>query len=784
MVGLAILARYIAQPWFGVSRPYIQFFPAVALAAWFGGWQAGVISALLSAAGAALFLTPVDLFNQPLPQIISLPLFLLFAAALIWIIESLRYRARTAAVADRRSRELQAIFDAIPDAIYVGNAERFTQVNSAGLRMLGATSLDDLNERQEELRAQLALRSIKTGARLTSSERPFSRALNGEVVAEELRARSRDTGEDIFIRSTAAPIIDDGRVTGAVVVNADVTERHRAAERLAEANAAMSQVSKRLDEVVANVPGIVWEAWGDPDTAAHRIDFVNDYIESMLGYEKSVWTSVPNFWPSIVHPDDRDSAMRDAASGFARGTGGRSEFRFLHRDGHVVWVESHSRAVFDAAGRPIGMRGVTLDITDRKALEEERRNLERREREALTTAVEANRLKDDFLATLSHELRTPLNAILGYARMLRSGIVGPQRHARALEIVERNATALTQMVGDVLDVSRIVAGKIRLNVQPVDLSKIADEAIGSVRPAADAKGVRLQPVIDPQAGPISGDSDRLRQVLWNLLSNAVRFTPRGGRVQFVLQSVNSHVEIVVTDTGVGITPEFLPHVFERFRQADSRFSREHSGLGLGLAISHELVEMHGGTIEAFSDGPGKGATFRVTLPVLALQTPLSPERRQTRPEPVLPPRVPSALTGLRILVVDDDSDARELLQDVLEQAGAVVTTAEGGPAALRMMGESIPDVLLSDLGMPGMDGFDLLAAVKASPAEAVRGIPAIALTAYARSDDRTRSLTSGFLMHLSKPIDPGELVAAVASLGRRAASERHLGSGSGFASPT
>jgi CheY-like chemotaxis protein len=232
---------------------------------------------------------------------------------------------------------------------------------------------------------------------------------------------------------------------------------------------------------------------------------------------------------------------------------------------------------------------------------------------------------------------------------------------------------------------------------------------------------------------------------------------------------------MVSDTGVGITPEFLPHVFERFRQADSRFSREHSGLGLGLAISHELVEMHGGTIEAFSEGPGKGATFRVTLPLLALQAPFSRERRQPYPELRLPASVPSALTGLHVLVVDDDSDARELLKDVLEQAGAVVATAEGGRAALQLMGESVPDVLLSDLGMPGMDGFDLLAAVKASPAEAVRAIPAIALTAYARSDDRTRSLTSGFLMHLSKPIDPGELVAAVASLRRPASSEQRLG---------
>ena len=303
----------------------------------------------------------------------------------------------------------------------------------------------------------------------------------------------------------------------------------------------------------------------------------------MLGYAPVEWTSTPNFWLTIVHPDDKERAGREAAAIFNGGVGGRQEFRWVHKDGRVLWVEGHSSVILDEQRRPVGMRGVTLDITARKQLEEERAALLEREQQARADAVAANRLKDDFLATLSHELRTPLNAILGYSRMLHSGVVDRERQGRALEIVERNATALSRMVADVLDVSRIVAGKVRLNVQPIDLRMAIEEAIATIRPAAEAKGVRLQTVMDAPTGPVLGDADRLQQVIWNLLSNAVRFTPRDGLVHVRLRHVGSDFEIVVSDSGAGITPEFLPHVFERFRQADSRLSREYGGLGLGLA---------------------------------------------------------------------------------------------------------------------------------------------------------------------------------------------------------
>jgi len=380
----------------------------------------------------------------------------------------------------------------------------------------------------------------------------------------------------------------------------------------------------------------------------------------------------------------------------------------------------------------------------------------------------ANQLKDEFLATLSHELRTPLNAILGYARMLRSGIMKEERRDQALETVERNATTLTQMVEDVLDVSRITAGKIRLHIQPLDLSIVLRDALATVTPAADAKGVRLESILEPNVGPVSGDPDRLQQVIWNLLSNAVKFTPRGGRVQMRLQRVNSHIEVSVSDTGIGIREDFLPHLFERFRQGDSTTTRAHSGLGLGLAIARRIVELHGGRIRALSPGEGKGSTFSVELPIMIVHTEADSERRvHPRAQGPRPARLEfPTLPDILVLAVDDDPDALSLVREILESAGARVRTATSVRSALELLKGEVPDVLVSDLGMPGMDGFDLIQRIRQMEGP-VKELPAAALTAYARSEDRAKALRLGFEMHLAKPIDPSELIAAVASLARR-----------------
>jgi PAS domain S-box-containing protein len=769
IMGLFLVIRLLLQPWLGLSVPYLQFFPAIMLTARIVGFGPGMLATGLSAAFAMFFfLAPTHTFViANAADRFSIVLFLAVGASLVAIVESARrseMAAREAAAnADAHARELDAVFEAIPDAVYVGRGNRLTKVNPAGLRMLGATSLKDLGDDVSGLAERFAIRSAESGAPLAPDDLQFTRALRGEPAVDLVTARRLDTGEERILRSSAAPIRAGSDVVGAVVVNTDVTEAQQASLRLAQAAEAVSAVRQRLAEVVSNVPGVVYEAWGEPDAASQRIDFVSDYVQTMLGYDPAEWTSTPNFWLTIVHPDDRERAAREASAIFASGVPGRSEFRWMHRDGRVVWVEAHSNVIVDGEGRPIGMRGVTLDITARKQLEIERAELLNREQAARADAVAANRLKDDFLATLSHELRTPLNAILGYARMLRTGAIDPARQARALEIVERNATSLTQMVEDVLDVSRVMSGKIRLNLATVDLVRVVEDSIATVRPAADAKGVRIDPVLARDAGRIAGDADRLQQVVWNLLSNAVRFTPRDGTVQVRLERQGDVADIVVRDTGAGIEPRFLAHVFERFRQADSRPSREYGGLGLGLAIARDLVELHGGSIRAESDGPGQGATFTVTLPI-SLRPAAGTESHEAR---TAQPARDLVLAGLRVLVVDDEPDALTLMREVLEGAGATVSEAPSAAGALSMVNADCADVIVSDLGMPGMDGYAFIAQLRSSESETLRNVPVAALTAYARSEDGTRVLRSGFQMHLSKPIDPGELVAGVAALAGR-----------------
>jgi PAS domain S-box-containing protein len=384
-------------------------------------------------------------------------------------------------------------------------------------------------------------------------------------------------------------------------------------------------------------------------------------------------------------------------------------------------------------------------------------------------ASEANRLKDEFLATVSHELRTPLTAILGWAHMLRTGTFDGQAAASAFETIERNARAQAQLIEDLLDVSRIITGKLRIDLRTLDPNSFIEAAVEAVRPAAEVKGVRLQKVIDTGLASVSGDPVRLQQVVWNLLANAIKFTPRGGRVQVRLERVNSHVEIAVSDTGQGIEPGFLPHVFDRFRQADGTTTRHHGGLGLGLAIVRHLVELHGGTVKAESPGESQGTTFTVLLPVAPVyasdssELRVHPAARDTLPAFGSPDR----LDGLRVLVVDDEPDTREMLKAGLGQCGAEVTAAGSAAEALTEIRQSPPDVLISDIGMPDVDGYELIRKVRTMPAGQGGTVPAIALTAYARTEDRLQALRAGYQMHVTKPVELTELAAVVASLAKR-----------------
>ncbi|HEV8471188.1 MAG TPA: ATP-binding protein [Methylomirabilota bacterium] len=384
-------------------------------------------------------------------------------------------------------------------------------------------------------------------------------------------------------------------------------------------------------------------------------------------------------------------------------------------------------------------------------------------------AEAANRAKDEFLAVLSHELRTPLNAVYGWARLLQAGQVEEGQVARALEVIVRQSNAQVQLIDDLLDVSRVISGKMRLDVRPVELAPVVEQALDAVRPAAAAREIALQAVLDPGAGPVAGDPDRLQQVVWNLVMNAVKFTPKGGRVQVRLQRAESQVEIVVSDTGKGIAPEVLPFVFDRFRQADSSSTREHSGLGVGLALVKHLVDLHGGSVTAHSEGEGRGATFVVSLPLAMADVAGAPARAQPTARPVEALAAAVRLDGVRVLLVDDDPEALDLAVAILAAAGArlrMCTSADEGLAALR---EWRPDVLVSDIEMPGQDGYELIRRVRElADAEGGR-TPAIALTAYGRAQDRMRSLGAGYTMHVPKPVDPAELATIIASVAGRPA---------------
>jgi signal transduction histidine kinase/CheY-like chemotaxis protein len=416
-----------------------------------------------------------------------------------------------------------------------------------------------------------------------------------------------------------------------------------------------------------------------------------------------------------------------------------------------------------------GIQVIWRDISERKRAEAEKSQLLASERAARSAAEHASRMKDEFLATLSHELRTPLNAIVGWAHLLLQGKVPEDDLQQGLSTIERNARVQTRLIEDLLDMSRIISGKLRLDIQRVLPVTIIEAALDSVRPAADAKGISLEKILDPLAGPVAGDPGRLQQVVWNLLSNAIKFTPNGGRVQVILQRVNSNAELTVADTGQGIASEFLPFVFDRFRQADPSTTRKHGGLGIGLAIAKQLVELHGGTIRATSSGDGQGSSFIVRLPLMVVSPQAGEaDRLPPRLDAIISGKVSrSQLLGVKVLVVDDEQDALELIKRVLEDCKAEVLTARSAAEAMAILVQQKPDVLLSDIGMPHVDGYDFLRQVRSMTPQNGGKIPAIALTAFARSEDRTRALMSGYQVHVSKPVEPAELVATVASvLGR------------------
>ena len=472
---------------------------------------------------------------------------------------------------------------------------------------------------------------------------------------------------------------------------------------------------------------------------------------------------------NIIIPPDRQGEEPQILARLARGERvDHFETVRMTRDGKLIDVSVTISPIRNSAGRIVGASKIARDITLQKQFQRELRQAKEAAESARSEAERISMMKDEFLATLSHELRTPLNAILGWAQVLFAQAEANESITEGLSVIQRNARVQAQLIEDLLDMSRIIAGKVRLDVQQVDLQEAIKAAVESVQHAADAKDIRLQMVLDPLAGPIKGDPNRLQQCFWNLLTNAIKFTPRGGRVQVSLERVNSHLEVCISDNGQGIRPEFLPHLFERFRQADSGTTRQHGGLGLGLSIVKHLVELHGGLVRAKSAGEGHGATFCIELPVMIVRAPAD-ETSSGQPGSASTERGPAphegpSLEGITVLAVDDEPDARGLVQRILEDRGARVVLAASAAEALERVRSDRPDIILSDIGMPGEDGYTFLRKLRALPPDAGGRTPAAALTAFARSEDRMRALRAGYQTHIAKPVDPAELVAVVASL--------------------
>jgi PAS domain S-box-containing protein len=558
-------------------------------------------------------------------------------------------------------------------------------------------------------------------------------------------------GDIVWVRGEARLVKDDvGRPMFLQGVAFDITESKRAHSQ--ELQEAIRSTEQRYRDLVERLDAIFWEA----RAGTGEFTFVSGGAETILGFPRARWIADKGFWLDRVHDDDRRTV--EAAWTRAQESRGDHEFEFrvLTADQREVWLQLRTQG--PVANTPDRyFFGVLLDVTQRRRGDEERARLFVAAEEAREVAETANRAKDEFLATMSHELKTPLNALIGYAQLLRDRQLPAELTERALQSIERNAKAQARLVEDLLDVSRIVTGKLHLDVRPVNLAEVVDAAFDTMRLAADAKNITVIRMIDRSGVQVSGDATRLQQVVWNLLSNAVRFTPERGRIEIRLDCVSDFARIRVADSGQGIGAEFLPHVFERFRQADTTSTRKHGGLGLGLAIVRHILEMHGGTIEVESAGRDQGATFTALIPLLS---------NRERPEPGPAARMEDngvrALEHVRILVVDDDADTREMLRTVFARAGAEVTAAESAMEALSAFRAARPDVLVSDIGMPDTDGYELLRLLRGVDPD--RAPLAIALTAYTGADHRRRALEAGYREHVSKPVDVEQIVRLVARL--------------------
>ena len=709
----------------GMSYPYLIFHPAVLLSAWVGGLGPGLITTGLCALAAAFFWIPpiYSVLVGSTADRVAILTFIGIGLAISVLSELFH----------RRQRAARAIVESIDDGFMVLDRRwRYRYVNDRVARLARRRPKDLLARPIWTIFPELvgttfeteASRAIETAA--TCRFQFFHPALGGWA---DIQMYASAEGLAVYFRDIAP---------------------QRAAEVASSRLAAI--VASSDDAIVSkDLNGIIM-SW-------------NPAAERMFGYTaaEAIGQSITMIIPPERRPEE-DLVL-------SRIRNGQSVEHFetlrVRKNGEKVDVSLTISPVRGAGGQILGASKIARDITARKAIERERAELLARERAARAEAEAANRAKDDFLTTLSHELRTPLNAVYGWAAILKNGQVDEATRAKAIDTIMRNSNSQVQLIDDLLDIGRITSGKLRLDVQSVDLSPVIQAALEAVRPAALAKSIQIEASLDPAAGPITGDPSRLQQVVWNLLSNAVKFTPVGGRVETTLRQARPHVEIVIRDTGAGIAPDLLPHVFERFRQGDSSSTRQHSGIGLGLALVKHLVELHGGSAAAESGGAGQGATFTVQLPLSVALVPAgttawSPAAVEA---PATSPLV--RLDGLRVLAIDDDADALNLIATILGRAGATVDLCSTAAQGFEMLAAKPPDVLISDIEMPGEDGYSLIRRVRALEPDQGGRTPAIALTAYGRREDRLHAISAGFSMHVPKPVDPVELTTLVAGLALR-----------------
>jgi len=766
-VAAATLVSFTIQETTSWRSPYLTFIPAIILSA-YAGTGPGMLAVLLAAtASPTLLQRTTGSFNPHDSNAwFTEFMFVLVTTMMVVICRNARLAKISAEIADERSRqherqklakseELETVLKAVPAAIFIAHDRACEQVtgSSNAYKILGMP--EGVNVSMTPGPAgnlpPITVRGPQDQP-ISAENMPLQKAAAGLAQRDVQFDVIRADGTRVALFGNSEPLFDsNGTPRGAVGAFVDVTNV-LAAERAAH------KAAERFRIMADTAPVMVWM-----DDTNKSCVWVNKPWMAFTG--RTMEQEAGKGWTQSMHPDDRERCRQNYDTHFDDRKPFAIEYRLRRADGEYRWVLDQGIPLYEGEGSTFsGYIGSCIDITDRRLAEEQKAALLDAERAARMESERIGRMKDEFLGTLSHELRTPLSAILGWSQMLTRGESDPEQVKQGLEAIARNARAQTQIIEDLLDMSRIISGKIRLNVQPINPCDVVEAAIESIQPAAEAKKIRLVKVIDPLAGPVSGDPGRLQQVVWNLLTNAIKFTPAAGKVEVVLQRVNSHVEICVADTGAGIKPEFLPHVFERFRQDDSSTTRKHGGLGIGLSIVKQLVELHGGSVQVSSDGENCGATFVVALPMAVTRVDAAEERRHPTAIDGNVRYEPPRLDGVRVLVVDDDADTRFLIQRIFGLYGAVVTVAgSGADALLAVVGER-PQIIVSDIGMPMMDGFEFIRRVRALPAEQGASTPAIALTAFARSEDRQRALMAGYQMHMAKPVEPAELVIACGSL--------------------